>query len=149
MKTRFLFKVKLFISAMGGEVSLKLPFTLMHSNVDPDLVGFPSPVREAPKEFEKSTNEVAEKSDSSSGHRNEENKLEIIKEQESRVTDVDLIEHCEESDSTWERAQRGDAMLRPSVRKSSDTKTIKNSNHKACRLSISIQRAWCCFRRAS
>lgn len=96
MKTHFLFKVKLFISAMGGEVSLKLPFTLMHSNMDPDLVGFPSPIREAPKEFEKSTNEVAEKSDSS-GHRTEENKLETIKEQVSRVTDVDLIEHCEES----------------------------------------------------
>ncbi|XP_012063994.1 PREDICTED: phosrestin-2-like [Atta cephalotes] len=94
-------KVKLFISAMGGEVSLKLPFTLMHSNIDADLVGFPSPTREVPKEFEKSTNENTEKSDSSSSHQNKENKLEAIKEQkESRVTDVDLIEHCEESDST-------------------------------------------------
>ncbi|XP_011637907.1 phosrestin-2-like isoform X1 [Pogonomyrmex barbatus] len=93
-------KVKLLISAMGGEVSLKLPFTLMHSNVDTDLVGFPSPIREAPKEFGKSTNEITEKSDSSA-HRNKENKLEAIKEQrESKVTDVDLIEHCEESDST-------------------------------------------------
>ncbi|KYM76360.1 Arrestin like protein [Atta colombica] len=94
-------KVKLFISAMGGEVSLKLPFTLMHSNIDADLVGFPSPTREIPKEFEKSTNENTGKSDSSSSHQNKENKLEAIKEQkESRVTDVDLIEHCEESDST-------------------------------------------------
>lgn len=94
-------KVKLFISVMGGEVSLKLPFTLMHSNTDMDLVGFPSPTREASKEFGNSTNEITEKSDSSSSHRNKENKLEAIKEQkESRVTDVDLIEHCEESDST-------------------------------------------------
>ncbi|KYN30450.1 Arrestin, lateral eye [Trachymyrmex septentrionalis] len=94
-------KIKLFISAMGGEVSLKLPFTLMHSNIDADLVGFPSPTREVPKEFEKSTNESTEKSDSSSSHQNKENKLEAIKEQKkSRVTDVDLIEHCEESDST-------------------------------------------------
>ncbi|XP_011708295.1 PREDICTED: phosrestin-2-like isoform X2 [Wasmannia auropunctata] len=94
-------KVKLFISAMGGEVSLKLPFTLMHSNTDMDLVGFPSPTREASKEFGNSTNEITEKSDSGSSHRNKENKLEAIKEQkESRVTDVDLIEHCEESDST-------------------------------------------------
>ena len=86
---------------MGGEVSLKLPFTLMHSNIDADLVGFPSPTREVPKEFEKSTNESTEKSDSSSSHQNKENKLEAIKEQKkSRVTDVDLIEHCEESDST-------------------------------------------------
>ncbi|KYM98262.1 Arrestin like protein [Cyphomyrmex costatus] len=96
-------KVKLFISAMGGEVSLKLPFTLMHSNIDADLVGFPSPIREIPKEFEKTTNEITEKSDSSSINQNKENKLEAIKERkESRnqVTDVDLIEHCEESDST-------------------------------------------------
>lgn len=84
---------------MGGEVSLKLPFTLMHSNIDPDLIGFPSPIREAPKEFGKSTNEITEKCDSSSSYQNKENKLDVIKEQESRVTDVDLIEHCEESDT--------------------------------------------------
>ncbi|KYN21804.1 Phosrestin-2 [Trachymyrmex cornetzi] len=94
-------KVKLFISVMGGEVSLKLPFTLMHSNIDTDLVGFPSPTREVSKEFEKSTNKSTEKCDSSSSHQNKENKLEAIKEQkESRVSDVDLIEHCEESDNT-------------------------------------------------
>ncbi|XP_070520110.1 phosrestin-2 isoform X2 [Cardiocondyla obscurior] len=95
-------KVKLFISAMGGEVSLKLPFTLMHNNTDPDLVEFPSPVRETPKEFGKTTSEKnpTEKSDSSSGQQNKENKLETIKEQESRVTDVDLVEHREEGDST-------------------------------------------------
>ncbi|XP_011168606.1 arrestin homolog isoform X2 [Solenopsis invicta] len=92
-------KVKLFISAMGGEVSLKLPFTLMHSNTDADLLE--SPIREAPKEFGKSKSEVTQKSDSSSSHQNNENKLNAIKEQKnSRVTDVDLIEHCEESDST-------------------------------------------------
>ncbi|XP_028050485.1 arrestin homolog isoform X2 [Monomorium pharaonis] len=94
-------KVKLLISAMGGEVSLKLPFTLMHSTTDMDLMG--SPIRDIPKEFEKSTNEITEKSDSSSSHRNklDETKLDAIEEQkESRVTDVDLIEHCEESDST-------------------------------------------------
>lgn len=85
---------------MGGEVSLKLPFTLMHSNTDADLVGFPSPIREAPKEFGNNTNEITEKFDNGS-HRNKETKLEAIKEhKESRVTDVDLIEHCEESDST-------------------------------------------------
>lgn len=79
---------------------MKLPFTLMHSNIDADLVGFPSPTREAPKELGKNTSEITEKSDSSSS-RNKENKLEAIKEKkESRVTDVDLIEHCDESDST-------------------------------------------------
>lgn len=98
------FKVKLLISAMGGEVSLKLPFALMHTNTDPDLVGFPSPIREQPKEFGKSTNEVTERSGKpdNNSNRNKDNKLEAIKEQEkeSRVTDVDLIEHCEEGDST-------------------------------------------------
>jgi len=89
---------------MGGEVSLKLPFALMHSNTDPDLVGFPSPIRESPKQFGKSTDESMERSGKpdTNSHRNKENKLEAIKEQEkeSRITDVDLIEHCEESDST-------------------------------------------------
>jgi hypothetical protein len=89
---------------MGGEVSLKLPFALMHSNTDPDLVGFPSPIRESPKQFGKSTDESTERSGKadSNSHRNKENKLEAIKEQEkeSRITDVDLIEHCEEGDST-------------------------------------------------
>lgn len=83
---------------------MKLPFTLMHSNTDPDLVGLPSPIREPPKQFGKNTDEITErscKSDSNS-HRSRENKLEAIKEQEkeSRVTDVDLIEHCEEGDSS-------------------------------------------------
>lgn len=84
-------------------MSLKLPFALMHSNTDPDLVGFPSPIREQPKEFGKSTNEVTEKScKPENSYRSKDSKLEAIKEQEkeSRVTDVDLIEHCEESDST-------------------------------------------------
>ncbi|XP_029166424.1 phosrestin-2-like isoform X2 [Nylanderia fulva] len=95
-------KVKLLISAMGGEVSLKLPFALMHSNTDPDLVGFPSPIRESPKQLGRNINEITERpsKQDSNNHRNKENKLEAIKEQkESRVTDVDLIEHCEESDS--------------------------------------------------
>lgn len=88
---------------MGGEVSLKLPFTLMHSNTDPDLVGFPSPIREPPKQFDQGADEITEKSSKSDGNSyKKDNKLEAIKEQtkESRVTDVDLIEHCEESDST-------------------------------------------------
>lgn len=87
---------------MGGEVSLKLPFTLMHSNTESDLVGFPSPVKEPPKQFGKNTDETTEKSSDNDGPRVKENKLEAIKEQEkeSRITDVDLIEHCEEDDSS-------------------------------------------------
>ncbi|XP_011874089.1 PREDICTED: phosrestin-2-like isoform X2 [Vollenhovia emeryi] len=93
-------KVKLFISAMGGEVSVKLPFTLMHRHTDQDLVEFPSPIREASKEFGKSANDTTENSDSSSSHRNKGNRLEDIREQESRVGDVGLREHCEGDDST-------------------------------------------------
>ncbi|XP_076627762.1 arrestin homolog isoform X1 [Colletes latitarsis] len=97
-------KVKLLISAMGGEVSLKLPFTLMHSNTDPDLVGFPSPVRETAKLLGKIADEntdTLERPDDN-GHRYKTSKLEPIKEKskESRDVDVDLIEHCEEGDST-------------------------------------------------
>ncbi|XP_076232218.1 arrestin homolog isoform X2 [Calliopsis andreniformis] len=97
-------KVKLLVSAMGGEVSLKLPFTLMHSNTDPDLVGFPSPIRESTKHSVKSSEEIAEKQEKQedNGTRYKSSKLEPIKEKlkEAKDVDVDLIEHYEESDST-------------------------------------------------
>ncbi|OAD61837.1 Phosrestin-2 [Eufriesea mexicana] len=96
-------KVKLLISTMGGEVSLKLPFTLMHSNTDPELVGFPSPIREA-KICGKTSEEVAENLErhEDNGHKYKGSKLEPIKEKlkESRDADMELIEHYEESDST-------------------------------------------------
>ncbi|KZC11485.1 Phosrestin-1 [Dufourea novaeangliae] len=98
-------KVKLLISAMGGEVSLKLPFTLTHSNTDSDLVGFPSPMKEPAKVLGKSSEEViecSEKQEENNGHKYKGCKLEPIKEKskELRDVDVDLIEHCEEGDST-------------------------------------------------
>ncbi|XP_076755429.1 arrestin homolog isoform X1 [Xylocopa sonorina] len=97
-------KVKLLLSAMGGEVSLKLPFTLMHSSTDPDLVGFPSPIRD-PKVSRKTSEEVTEsheRKEESNAHKYKGSKLEPIKEKlkESKDVDVDLIEHYEESDST-------------------------------------------------
>ncbi|XP_012349333.1 phosrestin-2-like [Apis florea] len=97
-------KVKLLISTMGGDVSLKLPFTLMHSNTDPDLVGFPSPTRElkivAKMNEEKMEN--IERQEENNGHKYKGSKLEPIKEKlkETKDIDVDLIEHYEESDST-------------------------------------------------
>ncbi|XP_012145943.1 phosrestin-2 [Megachile rotundata] len=100
-------KVKLLMSAMGGEVSLKLPFTLMHSNTDPDLVGFPSPIRDPEKlsanygkTYEEMTDGMEKQEDN--GHKYKSSKLEPIKEKlkESKDVDVDLIEHCEEGDST-------------------------------------------------
>ncbi|XP_078045095.1 phosrestin-2 isoform X3 [Augochlora pura] len=97
-------KVKLLISAMGGEVSLKLPFTLMHTNTDPDLVGFPSPIGEPAKLLAKPSDDASENLDRSedNGHRYKGSKLEPIKEKakELRDIDVDLIERCEEGDST-------------------------------------------------
>ncbi|CAK9812691.1 ARR2 [Anthophora quadrimaculata] len=96
-------KVKLLISAIGGDVSLKLPFTLMYSSTDPDLAGFPSPNREA-KVSGKTSEEMTESHErqEDNGHKYKGSKLEPIKEKlkESRDLDVDLIEHYEESDST-------------------------------------------------
>lgn len=96
-------KVKLLISTMGGEVSLKLPFTLMHSSTDPDLVSFPSPIRE-PRVLGKPNEEITENLErqEDNEHKYKTTKLEPIKEKlkESRDIDVDLIEHYEESDST-------------------------------------------------
>lgn len=92
------------MSAMGGKVTLKLPFTLMHSNTDPDLVGFPSPIREPTKVLVKTSEEIAESNDrqEDNGNKYKGGKLEPIKEKlkESRDLDVDLIEHYEDSEST-------------------------------------------------
>ncbi|XP_034950694.1 arrestin homolog [Chelonus insularis] len=41
-------KVKLQISRICGVVSLKLPFNLWHRSTEPDLTGFPSPIRNIP-----------------------------------------------------------------------------------------------------
>lgn len=88
-------------------MSLKLPFTLMHSNTDPDLVGFPSPIREPPKHLGKMAEEVTDnlEKQEDNGHRflpTKGSKLEPIKEKlkETKDIDVDLIEHYEEGDST-------------------------------------------------
>ncbi|XP_029037103.1 phosrestin-2-like isoform X2 [Osmia bicornis bicornis] len=100
-------KVKLLISGMGGEVSLKLPFTLMHSNTDSELVGFPSPIRDPGKlsaNYGRTCEEITDNLEKpeDNGHKYKGSKLEPIKEKlkESRDIDVDLIEHCEEGDST-------------------------------------------------
>lgn len=90
---------------MGGDVSLKLPFTLMHSNTDPDLVGFPSPTREAKivaKMNEEKMENIERQQEENNGHKYKGSKLEPIKEKlkEIKDIDVDLIEHYEESDST-------------------------------------------------
>ncbi|XP_047362068.1 phosrestin-2-like isoform X1 [Vespa velutina] len=96
-------KVKLIISTIGGDVSLKLPFTLTHTNTDPDLIGFPSPIREHSKSLRKmeDINEHPDKYDCNQT-KNKETKLTTIqeKEKQSRIADVDLIEHCDEEEST-------------------------------------------------
>lgn len=83
-------------------MSLKLPFTLMHSNTDPDLIGFPSPIREPGKPPGKMGAEESLERHEDNGHRYKGSKLEPIKEKskELRDIDVDLIEHCDEGDST-------------------------------------------------
>ncbi|XP_026672431.1 phosrestin-2-like isoform X2 [Ceratina calcarata] len=91
-------KIKLLLSAMGGEVSLKLPFTLMYNHSDSDL-GFPSPVRE---KVLKRNEDADKEQEDNNGHKYKGSKLEPIKEKlkESKDIEVDLIEHYEEGGST-------------------------------------------------
>ncbi|XP_015605542.1 arrestin homolog isoform X2 [Cephus cinctus] len=95
-------KVKLLISAMGGEVSLKLPFTLMHSNTDPDLIGFPSPFKELIRSPERDRENLNPQEDKSVQDTGTEKKVTHgVEDKGSRtIADVDLIEHCEEGGST-------------------------------------------------
>ncbi|KAI4502884.1 hypothetical protein M0802_001928 [Mischocyttarus mexicanus] len=96
-------KVKLIISTIGSDVSLKLPFTLTHTNTEPEIVAFPSPIREFSKPLRKmeDINEHPDKYDCNQT-KNKESKLTTIENtnKQSRITDVDLIEQCEEEDST-------------------------------------------------
>ncbi|XP_020712244.2 arrestin homolog [Athalia rosae] len=118
-------KVKLLVSAMGGEVSLKLPFSLMHNNTDPDLIGLPSPMREptVAKPLEKNReiiNQQSEGKDSSRQSSNDylqsslndnpkleraSNKGQLLRttgspKSKENMGDVDLIERCEEDRGT-------------------------------------------------
>ncbi|XP_015182749.1 PREDICTED: arrestin homolog isoform X2 [Polistes dominula] len=96
-------KVKLIISTIGGDVSLKLPFTLTDTTTDPDIVEYPSPIREFSKPLRKmeDINEHPDKYDCNQT-KNKESILKTIEKtnKQSRITDVDLIEQCEEEDST-------------------------------------------------
>lgn len=100
----FSLQVKLIISTIGGDVSLKLPFTLTHTNTDPDLIGFPSPIREISKSVRRmeDINEHPDKNDCNQQTIIKESKLTTIQEKEkrSKIADVDLIEHCDEENST-------------------------------------------------
>ncbi|XP_023287744.1 phosrestin-2 [Orussus abietinus] len=96
-------KVKLMISAMGGDVSLKLPFTLMHSVNDPDLVKFPSPVRKTSKSAititppeEDSSHKENVLSDKGKPTRKDQQKTESIERMERKTSNMDLIERYSE-----------------------------------------------------
>lgn len=96
-------KVKLLISAMIGDVSLKLPFTLTHTNTEPDLIGFPSPIREFSKPLRELDDINAHPDKYGCRHtKNTEIKLTTISEKEkySKINDADLIEHCDAEDNT-------------------------------------------------
>lgn len=121
--------MKLLVSAMGGEVSLKLPFSLMHENAEPDLPTgiFPSPVRdpqiesrENPHKMGFSKNQGGENlsnrkdfkdiSDVSKGDVTGDEVIENEGQRQLKETrknmkgniqeDVDLIERCEEAEET-------------------------------------------------
>ncbi|XP_046615319.1 arrestin homolog [Neodiprion virginianus] len=108
-------KVKLLVSGMGGEVSLKLPFSLMHNDADPDfLTGLPSPLREPSKPLDSSKTRDANFLESETKQqlpKSESSREECDKGQETRSTnvspkrkenmeDVDLIERCDEDGGT-------------------------------------------------
>nr|CAD7456311.1 unnamed protein product [Timema tahoe] len=79
-------KVKLLIGAMGGELALKLPFTLMHSNLDPDLVCLPPPVNTTPP--------PCPLKDSSNGGSTGSTRKKRV------VEDEDVILRCDENEPT-------------------------------------------------
>ncbi|XP_033229134.1 beta-arrestin-2-like [Belonocnema kinseyi] len=98
-------KVKLVVSPIGewigGGISVKLPFTLLHSDQDPDLnlAGSPSSIRDSSRVLEK----IVEHS-KPSGDKKEKNpreKTEVItKTKEEMMSEADLIEDYDESKTT-------------------------------------------------
>ncbi|XP_066595151.1 arrestin homolog isoform X2 [Prorops nasuta] len=99
-------QVKLIITAMGfpnGVVSLKLPFTLMHSNMDQNLVSPQLPMTEVasstaectgePEVLEKPVNAISK----TKGTKVEDTKR---KKKERTIADMDLIEQYDETGST-------------------------------------------------
>ena len=92
--------MKLLISLMGGVVSLKLPFTLIHRNSEPDLMGFPSPVREYQKNPEPIKDKVEETVLTTDDDIVDRKAPTETKKALDQMADVDLIEHSEGPEST-------------------------------------------------
>ncbi|KAK0172221.1 hypothetical protein PV328_005567 [Microctonus aethiopoides] len=96
-------KVKLLISMMGGVMSIKLPFTLMHCDTEPDLIGFPSPIREQLPKTSIVNNIVCEQDKShltvveTIGF---DGKLRSELTRVNQTVDIDLIEKNDSDDST-------------------------------------------------
>lgn len=96
--------MKLLISLMGGVVSLKLPFTLMHRNTEPDLIGFPSPVQDYREKVETGVDNSSDKGNGSvsTAATNDDTKsLSATKKKLlDQMANVDLIERTDEPEST-------------------------------------------------
>ncbi|XP_043275105.1 phosrestin-2-like [Venturia canescens] len=100
-------KVKLLISLMGGVVSLKLPFTLMHRNTEPDLIGFPSPVQDYRDKLESAKDNATDKGNgsvsSAATNDDRDDKKSLISAKKKlleQMANVDLIEPSDEPGST-------------------------------------------------
>ena len=89
---------------IGGGISVKLPFTLMHSDTDQELTGSPSPIRDSSRTLEKILEHSKPSEDKTLSQNKEDNpreKTEIVtKTKEERMAEADLIEHYDESKST-------------------------------------------------
>lgn len=72
---------------MGGVVSLKLPFTLVHRNTERDIIGFPSPIRDEAK----TPTEIIEKKTEDKGNLSSIDKIHC--KRVNQMLDVDLIEN--------------------------------------------------------
>ncbi|XP_057325952.1 arrestin homolog isoform X3 [Microplitis mediator] len=99
-------KVKLLVSLMGGVVSVKLPFTLMNRTSDSELCSFPSPLRNPSSPMVATSNENNVCKDETGHLAVMETSVQMDSGKVStelakrKITDVDIIEKNETSEST-------------------------------------------------
>lgn len=90
---------------IGGGISVKLPFTLIHSEPNLELLCSPSPIRDSSRTLSK----IEEHSKANDDQQplchkelfpSEKKEEAIVKMKEDRMAETDLIKHYDESKST-------------------------------------------------
>lgn len=86
---------------IGGGISVKLPFTLMHSEQDQDLnlSGSPSSIRDSSRTLGKIVEHSKPSGDKEGEYPREKTEV-ITKTKEEMMSEADLIEDYDESKST-------------------------------------------------